>query len=512
MLLDRPLPAIRVTGVSPVTCGTIGPVRAAREPYGGRMTAPSPSLVVAGLALDLVDGPLGHHRLVDALRRAVRDGRLRAGTRLPPSRDLADALGCSRWVVTEAYGLLVAEGTLAARTGSGTWVLGAPPNRVPAPRTPPADRTPDLTPGVPELGSFPRAPWKKALAAALATAAHDELAVQGALGLPRLRTELGHHVARTRGAVVSDRTAIGVTRGSWDTIDRLFRILRRLGLTEVAVEAPVEERLRVLARGEGLTVVPIGADARGLRIEDLTRTSVRAVVVAPTVRHPSSRPMAPDRRDLLMRWAREVDAVVIEHDRDGPLASARRAPVLQASGPDRVILVGSWDTSLGPGLGIGWLLLPAHWLRSVAPTLPAMSAPPALDQLALIELISNGDLDRHVRRMRARYRTRGRLLHAALTGALPGWTIQVADGGYLVATMPPGSTAGMAAEVVDSARGGGLALTRIEDGAGGPDAGASAFAVGFANLRDAQIDTVAAGIAAAVLRVDRSVDDEVRVG
>jgi DNA-binding transcriptional MocR family regulator len=58
-------------------------------------------------------------RLSAALREAIRDGRLPAGSALPPSRALAESLGCSRWVVTEAYAQLAAEGYLEARVGSG---------------------------------------------------------------------------------------------------------------------------------------------------------------------------------------------------------------------------------------------------------------------------------------------------------------------------------------------------------------------------------------------------------
>src|SRR5262245_9300992 len=67
-----------------------------------------------------------------ALRDAVRTGRLRPGIRLPSSRDLAADLGIARNTVADAYGQLVAEGWLTARTGSGTWVSecpAAPPAR-----------------------------------------------------------------------------------------------------------------------------------------------------------------------------------------------------------------------------------------------------------------------------------------------------------------------------------------------------------------------------------------------
>ena len=86
----------------------------------------------ANFGLDLhLDLPASRVRagLETALRDAVRDGRLRPGARLPPSRALAADLGIARNSVAEAYGQLVAEGWLTARTGSGTWVTAHRPRR-----------------------------------------------------------------------------------------------------------------------------------------------------------------------------------------------------------------------------------------------------------------------------------------------------------------------------------------------------------------------------------------------
>ncbi|RXZ67432.1 GntR family transcriptional regulator, partial [Agromyces albus] len=83
--------------------------------------------------LDLGDSPLPlRDRLEAAIRDAVSDGRIPAGAALPPSRTLAETLGVSRWVVTEAYGQLVAEGFLESRVGSATRVPVGPAAHVSA--------------------------------------------------------------------------------------------------------------------------------------------------------------------------------------------------------------------------------------------------------------------------------------------------------------------------------------------------------------------------------------------
>src|SRR6202046_5339298 len=104
------------------------------------------------------------------LRQAIRTGRLRAGTKLPSSRLLAEELRVSRGVVVEAYSQLVAEGYLATRSGDGTRVADALALQPPEARVPnaPLQRVRyDLRSGVPDLSFFPRREWGSATAAAL---------------------------------------------------------------------------------------------------------------------------------------------------------------------------------------------------------------------------------------------------------------------------------------------------------------------------------------------------------
>src|SRR5690606_1658667 len=120
--------------------------------------------------VDLHLGPIGsgglRRGLTDALREAVRTGRLSPGTRLPSSRSLAGDLGIARNTVADAYADLVAEGWLTARQGSGTRVadraVPAPPARPAAPGRAPGRLPYSLIPGTPDLASFPRAEWLKA--------------------------------------------------------------------------------------------------------------------------------------------------------------------------------------------------------------------------------------------------------------------------------------------------------------------------------------------------------------
>src|SRR5437899_9083321 len=134
-------------------------------------------------------------QLEDGLREATRNGRLAAGTRLPATRSLAADLGVSRRLVVDAYAQLLAEGYLTARRGAGTYVSDAA-SAASAPRAaaPPDALSFDFFPGYPDLASFPRKPWLRAVRETLAAAPASSLGYPDAHGAMELRAALSEHL------------------------------------------------------------------------------------------------------------------------------------------------------------------------------------------------------------------------------------------------------------------------------------------------------------------------------
>ena len=225
------------------------------------------------LLLDLgavAAGPL-HARVAQALREAIRRGRLAAGTALPPSRVLAAELGCSRWVVTEAYAQLAAEGYLEATVGSGTRVrrlAAAPEPPGPEAAVPPLPEPLDMAPGLPDLRAFPLRGWMTALRSAAAGLPSADLGYPDPAGHPTLRQVLADYLGRVRGAQAGP-AGVTVTTGATDAIGRLCRELRRRGGRAVAVEDPGWHRIRQVVAAAGLAVVPVPVDDQGLRADRL---------------------------------------------------------------------------------------------------------------------------------------------------------------------------------------------------------------------------------------------------
>lgn len=405
-------------------------------------------------------GPGLRRGLTDALREAVRSGRLAPGTRLPSSRSLAADLGVARNTVAEAYADLVAEGWLAARQGSGTRVADrtpAAPDRRPAPhRREPGRPAYDLVPGTPELASFPRTRWLRAARRALTAAPDRALGYGDPRGRIELRTALAGYLSRARG-VHADPDRIVVCAGFLGGLGMLAELLRRPGACAVAVESYGLPHHRRLLRRAGCDTPPLPFDERGTLPPD-GRAAARAVLLAPSHQFPMGLPLLPERRTALIDWARRTGGLILEDDYDGELRYDRQ-PVgaLQGLDPDRVVYLGTASKSLAPGLRLGWLVLPPSLVEEAMEHMSGR-IPGVLDQLTLAEFLASGDYDRHVRAARLRYRRRRDALVAALADRAPDVRVTgIAAGLHAVLQLPPGTEQ----QAVRSAAWHGLSVTGL---------------------------------------------------
>ncbi|GAA3200023.1 PLP-dependent aminotransferase family protein [Actinocorallia longicatena] len=376
------------------------------------------------LTVDRSRGRLGA-QVAAELRRAVRDGRLTGGTRLPSSRALAHDLGVARGVIVSAYEQLVAEGFLLSRTGDGTRVAGS---CAPADVAEPQERAGaecraaetagpyDLRPGVPDLSAFPRAAWLSALRHALAAMPHSEFAYPDPAGVAELREELAGYLGRVRAAVAAPGQIVitgGVAHG-------LSTVVRLLG-GPLALEDPTSERQIPLLRATGVPLLPIPVDAEGMDVAALARSGARTALLTPAHQFPTGVVLSPARRAALLAWARETGGHVLEDDYDAEFRYDRE-PVgcLQGVAPDRVVLLGSVSKALAPALRLGWLVAPPALAAAAARhRVDTDLGSPAVDQHALAHLLASGRYDRHLRHMRRLYRSRRDALVEALAAHLP---------------------------------------------------------------------------------------------
>jgi GntR family transcriptional regulator/MocR family aminotransferase len=388
------------------------------------------------------DGPVPLHRQIEtSIREAIRAGRLPRGSRMPPSRVLAADLGVSRGVVVEAYQQLTAEGYLSSQTGGYTRVAAGPPPPPAEPRGPRAPRPDiDLSYGRADVSSFPRAAWLRSIRTALTDAPNEVFGYLTGRGVPQLRAAMAEYLNRVRGTV-ADPGQMVICTGYAQGMSLLMGVLAAAGTRRIALEDPssMDDALPA-ALAAGIDVAGIPVDDAGIRVDLLRESGADAVILTPAHQWPTGSVLSAANRAAVIRWATERDAVIVEDDYDAEYRYDR-TPVgaLQGLAPDHVVYAGSASKTLAPGLRLGWLVLPARLTEPVAAAkIAADRGSPALEQMALADFVTRGELDRHLRRMRPVYRRRRDALLEALARHLP-WAepAGVSAGLHLVAWLPP---------------------------------------------------------------------------
>lgn len=378
--------------------------------------------------------------LIAALRDSVRSGRLTQGTVLPPSRTLATDLGLARNTVADAYAELVAEGWLASRQGAGTWVAGTniSPEKPALPSRPYGARVTalhNLMPGSPDVAEFPRGQWATCMRRALMNAPTEALRMGDPRGRPELRSALAEYLARARGVRVSPDTVV-ICAGVRHAVQLLVGTIGG----PIAVEAYGLFLFRDAIDQCGVSTVPIGVDEKGATVEELDGLDVSSVLLTPAHHNPLGMSLHSSRRTAVAEWAERTGGFVLDDDYDGEFRYDRQ-PVgaLQALRPDRVAYLGSTSKSLSQVLRLGWMVLPE---QLVDPVIATAGGHPfyvdTISQLTLAEFIASGFYDRHIRRMRMRYRRR----RDALVSALAPFEVAVgglAAGVNALVTLPDGA-------------------------------------------------------------------------
>lgn len=424
-------------------------------------------------------------QIEERLREAIRQGRLAAGTRLPPTRDLARGLGVSRGVVVAAYEQLVAEGFLVSRRRAGTFVAAGPFHDRAEPDETPPDDPPryDLRLGLPDVASFPRQAWHRSERNVLRWLPDRRLAALDPRGAPELRRELTGYLGRVRGVVTSAQSLL-VCSGFSQGLHLVCRALARRGVRRIGFEDPSFSLHRLIAERAGLEPVPLPVDERGLVVDRLEASDVGAVVVTPAHQFPTGVVLDSARRTALVEWAERTDSVIVEDDYDGEFRYDR-APIgsLQGLSPERVFYGGSASKALAPGLRLGWLAGPSWLIGDVmGEKLLAEGGSPVLRDLTFADFLARGEYDRHLRRMRRAYARRRAALVDVLEAGIPGAGVSGIEAGLHAVVHLPGGLSGEAVVAAAGARGVGVEPLRAH--ASDPATCPDALVIGYAGVSE----------------------------
>lgn len=327
-------------------------------------------------------------RVCNAIAHLIGQGQLQPGERLPPQRDLADALGVTLGTVTRGYREAEKRGLLVGETGRGTFIqrpaadrysLHALHNR--------SDRRSGvridldlnfpMDEGTPDLG---------AALAALSTSGDLSalLRYQPTAGLPHHRRAGVDWVSRL--GVSADVEHLVITTGGQHAI---HTALLSQGSAEgfLAVESFTYPGLLNTARLLGRRLMAVPMDAQGMLPEALAAAcrqhTVAGLYLMPTIQNPTNAAMSEERRRQIAHLARERDLFIIEDEVYAPLKERHGTP-LQALAPERTYYLTNLSKVVAPGLRVGYLVVPPARRRHVEAAMAASvwMTPPLMGEIA----------------------------------------------------------------------------------------------------------------------------------
>lgn len=379
-------------------------------------------------------GPL-YDQLTRALKASILDGRIAAGTQLPPTRELADELELSRTTVLAAYEQLRAEGFIDGRVGSGSYVsylpaksathhasssISAPSRYAQRAREVRDWNIPrmhrglryNLQYGNPLVNPALNNAWGRELARA---AAYTRLNVTEVAGVSALRKQTCDYLARRRG-VQAQPDDVLIVSGTQQAIDLTARVLLNEG-DHVVLEEPHYFLAHQALAAHGAQLVAVRTDEQGLVCEELPRQSPRLVYVTPSHHFPTGAVLSRQRRIDLLHYAEQHQCWILEDDYDGefrydahPLAALR-----SLDEGERVIYVGTFSKVMFGGLRLAYIVMPAVLRMDFlnAKYLSDMACP-VIEQAALARFMEDGGFERHLRVVRKELKTRRETLIAGL--------------------------------------------------------------------------------------------------
>jgi GntR family transcriptional regulator/MocR family aminotransferase len=415
-----------------------------------------------------------YRQLYDWFRKAVTDGQLRPGHRVPSTRSLASELNISRIPVLQAYEQLLAEGYFETFVGAGTCVAASIPDetlspaasrRVPqelaqksgprrisrrgnalmhAPAQPWLSVSGAFRVSLPALDHFPIGIWSKLVARHSRRPPRGIMAYGDAMGYLPFRQAIAEYLGASRG-VRCEASQILVTTGSQLALQLSAQVLLN-PKDPVWMEEPGYPGARQAFLTAGARLLPAPVDDEGISVTDITRRDrgARAVYVTPSHQYPLGTTLSATRRMLLLNWAARAGAWIIEDDYDSEYRFGSR-PIASLQGLDsdaRVVYIGTFSKVMFPALRLGYMVIPADLAPAFSAARDAADIfSSTLYQAVMADFIREGHFARHIRRMRMLYKERRSALVKAIQLQMSDMLEVIGSeaGMHLVALLPPGT-------------------------------------------------------------------------
>lgn len=384
--------------------------------------------------------------LFHAVREKIVQDLWSKGSKLPSTRKLAVELSVSRNTVIYAYEQLVTEGYIESRKGSGFYVSVEQPEHFlnlsqPSLVEGPDDLSTDegrqnrvgtsvvdinrgFAPGVPDLDAFPFAKWQRLLQRH--STRQNIAGNQNVQGSVALRDALSGYLASSR-SVRCHADRIIITAGAQQAISIGLMATLVMG-DEILMEEPGYRQVHKIVNLLKLQLNGVSVREKvGLDIEKVLSSKAKALYVTPSNQYPMGTTLNTEQRLKLIDWANKNQSWIMEDDYDSEFQFAHR-PYTSMQGlagklrlDDRIIYVGSLSKVMFNGLRLGYLVVPEHLVAKCLEIKDALSGDTASHtQEALADFVREGDLLRHIRKMRRSYKLKYEAMIKAIESEFNG--------------------------------------------------------------------------------------------
>ena len=388
------------------------------------------------------------------LRRRIASGSLSPGARMPSVRALAKANDVSPFTAARVYDVLVAEGLVEARRGSGYFVARnteALRARPPAPPEVPADSIwllrreydPRLVRVDAGCGWLPP-DWlfSEGVRSALTRVAQRPNAHAGRYGSPHglrsLRRHLVSYLAQRNITCSEDQVVL--VQGASQGLELCIRLLTRSGDC-VLVDDPCYPYLLEMLRAHGVKPVGVPRTATGPDVEALNAIALtarpRVFFTNTTLQNPTGTTTAPSTAHAVLSAADRYDFTIVEDDISSELAPVRSANLASLDGLRRVLYVSSFSKAIAPNLRVGYVAARDEWVQTLLrlKTITSLSSSELAEHLVL-SILTAGRHRTHLERLRQRLAAAQEKVSRRLAEAGALLTHRTDSGMFLWAQLP----------------------------------------------------------------------------
>jgi len=355
------------------------------------------------------------------ITKIIINGRISENQKLPPTRILAKDLNISRSTALRIYDILLFEGFISSKKGSGYYVNyktsskkeKTPINKL---RYPKLSKKSELfsknkylstdnfsktgiafRPGLPPLDIFPVNKWKNISNTYWRLSKPSDLSYAPSLGLDRLRVNISNYLKIYRN-IRCDYNQIIITSGSLHSLYLISNSLLDKG-DKIGMENPTFPRAFNLFKSLKANIIPCEIDKEGIVLNNLN-TKVKFIYTTPSNQYPSGVKMSINRRNEVLKWISNNNSIIIEDDYDHEFSNITNPlPSLYSlDNEDRIVYLGTFNKLLHPSLRIGYIIVPKFMLKSIISIYEqSFRFVPSSTQEIMSTFIEKDYLNKHIR-------------------------------------------------------------------------------------------------------------------